>query len=105
MRIAIISESFAPDVNGVARSVVRVAEHPVRRGHQPLVIAPTTELIAGYVGRLAAEKRVDLLADACRRPGLRVVAVGDGPARRDLERALPGAAVPGRAARAATCPH
>jgi phosphatidylinositol alpha 1,6-mannosyltransferase len=250
MRIAIISESFAPDVNGVAHSVVRVAEHLVRRGHQPLVIAPEPgssrravagqfpypvirvpsvpapryrgfrlglpgaaladalvghapdvvhlaspfvlgawgarlasqqrlpsvavyqtdvpaylrayrvpaaergawrwlrrihnragrtlapsrasaaalsahgiervwlwrrgvdterfdparasarlrrllapggELIVGYVGRLATEKRVELLAATCRQPGLRVVVVGDGPARRDLARALPGA--------------
>jgi phosphatidylinositol alpha 1,6-mannosyltransferase len=40
MRIAIISESFPPDLNGVAHSVVRVAEHLVARGHQPLVVAP-----------------------------------------------------------------
>jgi phosphatidylinositol alpha 1,6-mannosyltransferase len=40
MRIAIITESFAPDLNGVAHCVLRVAEHLVRRGHQPLIIAP-----------------------------------------------------------------
>jgi phosphatidylinositol alpha 1,6-mannosyltransferase len=40
MRIAIVTESFPPDVNGVAHSVVRVAEHLVARGHRPLVIAP-----------------------------------------------------------------
>jgi len=40
MRIAIVTESFLPDLNGVAHSVVRVAEHLVARGHEPLVIAP-----------------------------------------------------------------
>jgi len=40
MRIAIITESFPPDVNGVAHCVVRVAENLARKGHRPLVIAP-----------------------------------------------------------------
>jgi len=40
MRVAIITESFPPDVNGVAHTVVRVAELLARYGHHPLVIAP-----------------------------------------------------------------
>jgi phosphatidylinositol alpha 1,6-mannosyltransferase len=40
MRIAIITESFAPDLNGVSNCVQRVADHLVQRGHQPLIIAP-----------------------------------------------------------------
>jgi len=35
-----ITETFAPDLNGVAHSVVRAAEHLVHRGHDPVVIAP-----------------------------------------------------------------
>lgn len=64
--------------------------HPAK--HSPrlrALIAPQGETIVGYVGRLAVEKQVDLLAAACRLPGVKVVVVGDGPARRDLERRLP----------------
>jgi phosphatidylinositol alpha 1,6-mannosyltransferase len=46
MRIAIITESFPPDVNGVAHCVVRVAENLVRKGHHPLVIAPDSSRAA-----------------------------------------------------------
>lgn len=45
----------------------------------------------GFVGRLAAEKRVERLAPVLDLPGVEVVVVGDGDRRERLERQLPGA--------------
>ncbi|MEV4754617.1 glycosyltransferase family 1 protein [Micromonospora sp. NPDC049559] len=74
------------------RGVDAVRFDPAKR-HELVrrALAPAGEVLVGYVGRLAAEKRVDLLAETCRIPGVRVVVIGDGPARRDLEKALPDA--------------
>ncbi|MEX0174533.1 glycosyltransferase family 4 protein [Streptomyces sp. LMG1-1-1.1] len=59
-------------------------------------LAPGGELLVGYVGRLAPEKRVDLLAGVCALPGVRVVVVGDGPSGTALRTSLPGARFLGR---------
>lgn len=56
--------------------------------------------LAVVVARLVAGKRVDVAVEACRRlPGLRVVVVGDGPLRGELERRFPGAKFVGQLAR------
>ncbi|UXY26328.1 glycosyltransferase family 4 protein [Streptomyces sp. HUAS TT20] len=59
-------------------------------------LAPNGELIVGYVGRLAPEKQVELLAGVCGLEGVRVVVVGDGPSQEHLTEALPGAVFLGR---------
>ncbi|SDD44609.1 glycosyltransferase family 4 protein [Actinokineospora iranica] len=55
-------------------------------------LAPNGELLVGYVGRLAPEKRVGHLAALNDLPGVRVVVVGDGPDADPLRARLPGAA-------------
>ena len=40
MRVVIVTESFPPDVNGVAHCALQTARHLVDRGHDPLVVAP-----------------------------------------------------------------
>ncbi|NYG58121.1 phosphatidylinositol alpha 1,6-mannosyltransferase [Nocardioides daedukensis] len=55
-------------------------------------LAPHGEVLVGYVGRLAPEKELHLLAHLNDIEGIRLVLVGGGPERANLERLLPGAA-------------
>ena len=55
------------------------------------LIAPNGEVIVGYVGRLAREKQIDALVALVGMPNVRLVVVGEGPYRPELERMLPQA--------------
>jgi len=74
------------------RGVDDVRFHPSRRSAGiRRALAPGGEALVGFVGRLAVEKQVDLLAETSRLAGVRLVVVGDGPAAGTLRRALPDA--------------
>jgi phosphatidylinositol alpha 1,6-mannosyltransferase len=89
VRIGIITESFPPDLNGVANSAARVAEHLLARGHEPLVIAP---------GPARGDRPADPDAYPVRRvpsvplPGYRTfrLGLGDGPGPAAIRRWLAG---------------
>jgi phosphatidylinositol alpha 1,6-mannosyltransferase len=67
--------------------------HPARRDERLRAdLAPGGEVIVGYVGRLAVEKRVDLLTGLAAVPGVRLAVTGGGPMEEELRAALPTAA-------------
>ena len=75
-----------------ARGVDCVRFDPAKRSERVRnELAPHGELLVGYIGRLAAEKRVDLLAQVATLPAVRLVIVGSGPAEMAIRRALPSA--------------
>jgi phosphatidylinositol alpha 1,6-mannosyltransferase len=80
-----------------ARGVDCVRFDPAKRSEQlHAKLAAGAELVVGYVGRLAAEKRVDLLAEIADLPGVRLVLVGSGPAEVAIRRAIPSAILLGQ---------
>jgi phosphatidylinositol alpha 1,6-mannosyltransferase len=76
-----------------ARGVDTSRFHPRHRNPvlRRRLLGPGGAVLVGYAGRLAREKQVHQLEVLSGVPGVRVVIIGDGPARGRLERQLPGA--------------
>jgi phosphatidylinositol alpha 1,6-mannosyltransferase len=87
-----LSRHGIPRIHLWPRGVDSVRFNPSRRSAElRRRLAPDGEVIVGYIGRLAPEKTVELLEPVTRIPGVKVVVVGDGPARKPVEKVLPRA--------------
>ncbi|MEU4894965.1 glycosyltransferase family 1 protein [Streptomyces sp. NPDC044780] len=92
-----LDEHGVPRVRLWPRGVDTERFHPSRRDPElRRSLAPGGELIVGYIGRLAPEKSVELLAPLSELPGIQVVVVGDGPSEPALRSAMPRARFLGR---------
>jgi phosphatidylinositol alpha 1,6-mannosyltransferase len=70
--------------------------HPAHRDDVWRARLAGDRLLVGFVGRLANEKRVEMLEPASRVPGVHLVVVGDGPRRKSLQRLMPTATFTGQ---------
>ncbi|MGH3755660.1 MAG: glycosyltransferase family 4 protein [Pseudonocardiaceae bacterium] len=90
---AALTAHGVPRVHRWARGVDTAQFRPSRRDERfHAELAPHGELLVGFVGRLAPEKKVLRLSALQGVPGIRLIVVGDGPDRRQLAKRLPSAA-------------
>ncbi|MFT4124605.1 MAG: glycosyltransferase family 1 protein [Gordonia sp. (in: high G+C Gram-positive bacteria)] len=76
MRVAIVGESFLPQVNGVVNSVLRVVDHLERTGHSAVVIAPDSERAGRRAPRLVGRRTPVHTVGSMRFPGVASLPVG-----------------------------
>ncbi|MES9536610.1 MULTISPECIES: glycosyltransferase family 1 protein [unclassified Actinomadura] len=94
--LAELERHGVPRLSLWGRGVDRSRFHPAHRSTDLRKrLAPGGEVLIGYVGRLAAEKRPRMLARLAGLPGTRLVIVGDGPEERRLRRLMPDAVFTG----------
>src|SRR6478735_1611363 len=86
MRVAIVTESFLPHVNGVTNTVRHTADRLLQRGHEVLIIAPGTGPATHGAATVTRVRSLPL-------PGYRSFPVGlpDATVERALERFAPHA--------------
>ncbi len=90
--LAQLRELAIPGVHRWPRGVDLAAFHPRHRDEAwRREIAPDGRLVVGYVGRLAPEKELDLLADLHDDPRYALLVVGGGPEDQRLKALLPKA--------------
>lgn len=91
--VAALTANGVPRVHHWGRGVDVAHFCPSRRDERLRAqLASHGEVLVGFVGRLAPEKKVLRLSALQGIPGIRLVVVGDGPDRRQLAKRLPGAA-------------
>jgi phosphatidylinositol alpha 1,6-mannosyltransferase len=89
--VAELTEHGVPRVHLWPRGVDGERFSPARRSDEWRAAVGGADVLVGYVGRLAPEKQVLNLRALSGVPGIRVVIIGDGPARATLQAALPTA--------------
>lgn len=78
-------EIWGRGVDGV-RFDPRFRSEPLRT-----VLMQSKTLLVGFVGRLAHEKRCDMLVEISKLPGVQLLVIGDGPRRARLQKQMPNA--------------
>ncbi|MCR8898934.1 glycosyltransferase family 1 protein [Gordonia sp. GONU] len=76
MRVAIVAESFLPQMNGVVNSVLRVVEHLESTGHEVVVIAPDTPRRCSSAPRIVGRRTAVHLVPSVRVPRVTSLPVG-----------------------------